>query len=331
MAKFSQPVADYLMRRMFAADYTSDEQIIESNLILMLHYGTSPSTTDPADTIDAIADGQYDADNLNGSILDPHIVHITTYNNNGISVDLDVQQNMELTQAALVSGTHPFNVVSLYTVNATLGNVQIPILADYSRNVGQPYNPQLYSTAFTFPGDTISFSNYAPNDGRLNIEFDSAITQLSYYSKVEFIKMIMNESTYTQPTNYYIGLVDKYATTGQLYNNAVADYEPNNGSYARQVINLEIDLDDPLGLTYTNSNTIEFPDATAVYSNDFLDLTYPAQNHVSRYYAVFDAPTGGNLMFWGLIDDLSHAVGTNVTIPPNTVTIEFIQDTPVLT
>jgi hypothetical protein len=92
------------------------------------------------------------------------------------------------------------------------------------------------------------------------------------------LNWLLTSGAATRPTAWYLGL----HTASPLDDDSGAN-EISGGSYARQSIAFTVALD-----TASNSATITFPAATA---------TWGTISHIS----VYDASTGGNLLFHGAV------------------------------
>lgn len=112
-----------------------------------------------------------------------------------------------------------------------------------------------------------------------------------------FLNMVMGNVFKTKtspalPTNYYIGLSSTTPTTS-----GTGVTEPSGGAYARvQMANMS----QPSNGVITNTAAITFPESTRSWGT----LTH---------YVVYDAATGGNLLFYGALAN-SRTVDSNTTI-----------------
>ena len=112
-----------------------------------------------------------------------------------------------------------------------------------------------------------------------------------------FLNMVMGNVFKTKtspalPANYYIGLSSTTPTTS-----GTGVTEPSGGAYARvQMTNMS----QPNNGVITNTAAITFPESTGSWGT----LTH---------YVVYDAATGGNLLFYGALAN-SRTVDISTTI-----------------
>lgn len=107
---------------------------------------------------------------------------------------------------------------------------------------------------------------------------------------------------YVAPSVLHLGLFTVAPT------DAGGGTEVSGGSYARQALT-PASWNAPSGGACTNSGTITFPTASATWG------TVVA-------FGLFDAPTGGNLLIWGVpVVNQTVNSGDVVTLAPGTLTI----------
>jgi len=126
----------------------------------------------------------------------------------------------------------------------------------------------------------------------------------SNYLENEILDHILGEGArdFTSPANLYLALFsgtasDVLAALEAGTNAATAGnwgyYEINNGSYARTAI----DFNAASGGSATNNGNVTFPTATANYNNT------ATSGATVTCIAVVDNSTGGNVLFYGQLDN----------------------------
>ncbi len=118
---------------------------------------------------------------------------------------------------------------------------------------------------------------------------------LSNYWRNHLLSHGMGKETYTAPAHYYVAL----SLTNPLGDGSGIS-EPVGGGYARSET-LPSDWSDISSFEVHNVNTIQFAKATSGWGTVV-------------YFAVFDASTGGNMLFYGTINS-----GVGLTINTNDV------------
>lgn len=104
----------------------------------------------------------------------------------------------------------------------------------------------------------------------------------TYFANVIMGNVFGTKTNISFPSNFYIGL-SKAAPN----KDGTGCVEPSGGSYARQVLNTT-NLSVPGNGIITNTAMIEYPPTTDDWSSAAAPITH---------YVVFDAATGGNLLF----------------------------------
>ncbi len=133
-------------------------------------------------------------------------------------------------------------------------------------------------------GDNASFQ-----DGAIDVSWNSG--GLSNYLANDLLDHIFKNTAYTVATNLYIGL-----STANPTDDASGNVEHSGDNYAR--VNHNVYDAASSGAT-ENTGVVTFPQASASWGT----LTH---------FAMWDASTNGNMLFYGALDD-SRAVGTNDT------------------
>ncbi len=101
---------------------------------------------------------------------------------------------------------------------------------------------------------------------------------MTNYLEQKFLEYVLRGGTFPSPASVYIGLFT--ATPGETGGGT----EVSGGSYARKQLTNAFDA--PVNGATSNTNTITFPTATAVWG-------------LITSIGIFDAATGGNLLFYG--------------------------------
>lgn len=120
--------------------------------------------------------------------------------------------------------------------------------------------------------------------------------------------MFAHVGSLTQPANWFIGLFSASPGEGTPVN------ELSGGGYARvQVQNISANWTNqgqqPQGLTFANTNTVTFPQATAAWAQ-------------ATNFGLFDALTGGNLWWSGPLDTpTTIAIGDTARFDPGQLRI----------
>lgn len=104
----------------------------------------------------------------------------------------------------------------------------------------------------------------------------------SYYLAEKMLNHVLGGGDYTRPATVYIGLLTTLPTEG-----GVGLVEASGGGYAR--------------ISKTNDST-NFPAATSNVKHNGTAISWPAFTQNMPTFvgaAVWDAATGGNLLYWG--------------------------------
>jgi len=133
-------------------------------------------------------------------------------------------------------------------------------------------------------GDNASFQ-----DGAIDVTFNTGGISTDLSNKL--LDHIFGNTTYTVPTNIYIGLSIANPTDDGSGNN-----EHIGDNYSRVNHNV---YDASSGGATENDGAVTFPQASASWGT-------------VTYFAMWDNSSAGNMMFYGILDS-SRAVGTNDT------------------
>ncbi len=119
------------------------------------------------------------------------------------------------------------------------------------------------------------------------------------YLENKLLDHVLRNTAYTSPTTVYVALFT--AAPGE----AGGGTEVSGGGYARQAVTFSA----PSAGSTSNSSDITFPTATA----DWGTITH---------FAIFDASTGGNMLYYGqLTSSVTVNSGQQLTIPAGNLTI----------
>jgi len=130
---------------------------------------------------------------------------------------------------------------------------------------------------------------------------------LSYYASDKLIDHLTGKASYTSPTVY----VALSSTTPTVSGTNVT--EPSGGSYARVTTSASTWNSAASGAT-TNALAITFPQATADW----------ASGSNFTYGVLYDAPTGGNMLGFGLISVAKSVLsGDQANISAASLSITF--------
>lgn len=111
------------------------------------------------------------------------------------------------------------------------------------------------------------------------------------YLEDALLNHVLRNTAYTSPTTIYVGLF-----TTMPSDDGTGGVEVSGGSYARQSVTFSA----PSGGQVANSALVSFPTATASWGT-ILGM------------GLFDAPSGGNLLYYGTLT-ASKSVGTGDTL-----------------
>jgi len=103
----------------------------------------------------------------------------------------------------------------------------------------------------------------------------------------------LRNTAYTPPATVYLGLFSVAPT------DAGGGTELTGNAYARQAISFSA----AAGSATSNSAAIDFPVAT------------PGAWSAAVAFGIFDAPTGGNLLYWGTLTSVTIAANEFLRIP----------------
>lgn len=125
------------------------------------------------------------------------------------------------------------------------------------------------------------------------------MTAFSNFLENELLDHTLAVGSYTMPVAVYIG----------LYTSAVGDdnsgTQVSGGSYARQAVTFNAAVS---GST-SNSGTVNFPTATASWGT-------------VTHFGIFDAVSGGNLLYWGALTTSKTVDNGDVfTFPAGNLTV----------
>lgn len=121
----------------------------------------------------------------------------------------------------------------------------------------------------------------------------------SDYTEEMLLKMTLNGIAYTPPSAVYLALFTSDPT------DAGVGTEVTGGVYARQ----QITFDAPVNGTTQNSTDVLFPIATASWGT-------------ITHYGIYDASSGGNLLYHGPLNASKNiAVGAQFKLPTGYLTI----------
>lgn len=125
------------------------------------------------------------------------------------------------------------------------------------------------------------------------------MTAFTDYLENKLLDHVLRNTAYTSPTTVYVALFT--AAPGE----AGGGTEVSGGGYARQAVTFSA----PSAGSTSNSADITFPTATA----DWGTITH---------FAIFDASTGGNMLYYGqLTSSVTVNSGQQLTIPAGNLTI----------
>ena len=119
------------------------------------------------------------------------------------------------------------------------------------------------------------------------------------YLENKLLDHVLRNTAYTSPTTVYVALFT--AAPGE----AGGGTEVSGGGYARQAVTFGA----PSAGSTSNSADITFPTATANWGT-------------ITHFAIFDASTGGNMLYYGqLTSSVTVNSGQQLTIPAGNLTI----------
>lgn len=111
------------------------------------------------------------------------------------------------------------------------------------------------------------------------------MTAASNYLENALLNHTLTGTAYAQPGTRYIGLFRNVSTNAALnLEQGVLTDEVVGGSYARQIIQFA----GSVAGTAATSNTVTFPTASAPWGT-------------ITHVAIMDAPSSGNVLFWGQV------------------------------
>lgn len=120
----------------------------------------------------------------------------------------------------------------------------------------------------------------------------------SDYLENKILDHVLRNTAYTSPTTVYVGLLTTVAT------DSTSGTEVSGGSYARQAVA----FDAASGGATANTSLITFPTATASWGTVV-------------GFAIYDALTGGNILYWGTLTSQAVADTNTVTIAAGAIDI----------
>lgn len=131
-------------------------------------------------------------------------------------------------------------------------------------------------------------------------------TSMTSYLADALLNEVLRGTNYTPPTTVYLALFT--SAPGE----SGGGTEVSGGSYARQAISFSAPADNsPNGRKCNLSSTITFPTATADWG-------------VITHVAIFDSPTGGNMLLYGALDSSKTVNATDtLSIPAANLTVAF--------
>lgn len=130
----------------------------------------------------------------------------------------------------------------------------------------------------------------------------------SNYLENEILDHILGGGDYTRPATVYIGL--STADPGEA---GATLAEPSGNNYSR--------------VSVTNNST-NFPAASGGVKSNGTDITFPTPSGswgTVTHVVVFDASSGGNMLFWGALT-VSKAINTDDDVVFPATTLTFTED-----
>lgn len=131
----------------------------------------------------------------------------------------------------------------------------------------------------------------------------------SNYLEKKVLDHVLTASAYTQPGSRYLALfTNPSSDTATKLESGNITTEVTGGSYARTLVTFAAAVDGATGGESKNNTTVTFPTATAAWGT-------------ITHVAVMDAPSGGNVLFWGptVVSKAIDAGDTFLVLPNNLI------------
>jgi hypothetical protein len=127
------------------------------------------------------------------------------------------------------------------------------------------------------------------------------MSKFSDYLESNLLNAVLRNVSYTSPANVYIALYTSDPT------DANTGTEVSSASYARQSITFSA----PVSGSCSNDSAVTFPTPTENWGT-------------VSHMGLFDAPTGGNLLFYGsLASPIEVALGMRIRFPTSSLIVSL--------